>query len=320
MIRKREGYILIAILAAVAVSTFDWAIKGAIHYKKDVLFPDLTGKSLNEALDLLTKSNLGLRKDGAESNDQVPAGTVLRQSPTSGSQVREGKIVRIVVSQGGETVFIPDLAGQSLRSAEINLRSNFLSLGEVRSQPSLKFEKDMVIFQEPAPRAVARKNALVHITVSDGPPQDGTLLMPDLVGKTREDALAWAKASGITLDVGEDPNSAAPQETIAQQDRPADAVVTPHGTVKLTVSTNPSGAVAPGQSGNAATFHFEVPQGEASKQYSFVLVDSFGSREVLKGSLQPGSKHDIALPTKMGSSPRVRIFVDGILTEERPLQ
>ena len=67
-------------------------------------------------------------------------------------------------------------------------------------------------------------------------------------------------------------------------------------------------------------FHFEVPQGQSAKEFTFILLDSFGNREIWKGKLAPGSKHDIPLPDTVGPSPRMRILVDGILTEERTLQ
>jgi len=78
----------------------------------------------------------------------------------------------------------------------------------------------------------------------------------------------------------------------------------------------PPGAGAPA----GKKFHFEVPQGGAEKDYSFVLVDAFGAREIWKGKLEPGSKHDFSLPGNASpSGARVRIFVNGILTEERPI-
>lgn len=303
----------------------NWAIKAAVHSQKDVTVPDLTGKSLQEALEMLSNHNLGIKKEGAEFNDTVPAGTVLRQTPASGSEVREGKIVRITVSQGGETVFVPELVGQSLRSVEIALRTNFLTLGEISERPSLKYEKDFVIAQEPLPRTILTKNALVHVTVSNGPPEDGTILMPDFIGKTWGDAETWAKQAGMDVQKVQDPSSAAPAGSVTQQEIAPDSPLVPRQTVKLTVSAG-SGASAPGAPGippapdSGRAFRFDVPQGESAKQYSFILMDSFGSREIWKGSLEPGSKHDLVLPKTTGPDARIRIFVNGILAEERKLQ
>lgn len=304
-----------------SVFMLNWAVKGAIHFQKDIIVPDLVNKSLNEALDILTQHNLGLKKEGAEFNDTLPSGTILRQQPSAGSTVREGKIIRVTLSQGGEIVFLPDLAGQSLRAAEIALRNNFLSLGEISTQPSLKFEKDAVISQSPSAKQVIKKNSFVHLVISDGPPQDGTILMPDFTGKTWNEVLAWSKVSGISVEKNEDPSSELPFETISQQNNDPDSVLQPNTKIKFTVSSNKSGSISPAtQTQKNPLFYFEVPQGESAKLYSFVLIDSFGSREVWRGNLQPGTKHQFPLPARIGQNARIRIFVNGILTEERNTQ
>ena len=316
-ITKKELYALAGAFLIILVLTFNWAMRAAIH-RKDVLVPDMVGKPLLQGLDLLAAANLGVRKTGAEPNNTMPPGTVLRQIPPAGSQVREGKIIRVVLSQGGESAFVPDVSGQTLRAAEITLRSNFLSLGEIRAQPSLKYPKDIVISQDPAPRSVVPQNALVHLTVSDGPPQNGVLLMPDFTGKTWDDVQNWAKGAGMNVSKDDDPNSTLPAGSVVKQDLAPDAVLEPGATAKFTISSNAK--AAPAASASGKQFHFEVPQGGSAKQFSFVLVDSFGTRELWRGELEPGSKHDIPLPDKIGTSPRMRVFVDGILMEEKPLQ
>jgi serine/threonine-protein kinase len=320
MIRRIELLILSGLLLIVAAITLNWALQGAIHFQKDVLVPDLTNKSVIEALGILSEQGLGLKKEGQEFNDALPAGTILRQQPAAGMLVREGKMIRVTISQGGESVFVPELVGQSLRAAEISLRYTLLTLGEVRPQPSLKYEKDVVISQEPAPKTTVSKNTFVHLAVSNGPPEDGTILMPDFSGKSRKEVLEWAKQTGVKAEMSGDASSSQ-SETVIQQELPADTPVDPGRTIRFMLSaqapgTEAEGSLAPG----TRKFHFEVPQGESSKEYKFVLVDSSGSREIWRGSPEPGSKLNIPLPQKLSFPARIRIFVNGILTEERNLQ
>jgi hypothetical protein len=105
---------------------------------------------------------------------------------------------------------------------------------------------------------------------------------------------------------------------VVKQDIAADTVMESGAAVKFTVSSNAKAQAAPQAA--VKTFHFEVPQGGSAKQFSFMLADTFGNREIWRGPLEPGSKHDIALPDRVGPTARIRIFVDGILMEERPLQ
>ncbi len=200
MLKKIEWLALSLVTLVVLFFALNWAVQAAVHSQRDVTVPDLSGKPLLEALNILSKMNLGMKQDGAENNASVPIGTVLRQQPPAGMAVREGKIIRVTLSQGGESIFTPDLVGQSLRSAEIALRLNGVSLGEVQSRPSIKFEKDVVLSQDPKSKTIIGKNSMVHLTVSDGPPKDGSILMPDFAGKTLNDVNAWAKDLNITVE------------------------------------------------------------------------------------------------------------------------
>lgn len=318
MIKKAEWIGLSALSLILLVFALNWAVKLAVHSQKDVVVPDMTGQSLYQALDVLSKLSLGLKQEGAEYNDKVPGGTVLRQQPPAGMAVREGKIIRVTLSQGGETIFIPDLSGQSLRSAEIALRLNNLSLGEVRGRPSLKYEKDIVVTQDPAPKTVVRKNALVHLIVSEGPPPQGVLLMPDFAGKKLDEAAEWAEGMKIKIETASE-ESPLEDGTVLAQSVAADDMVQNVSSVRFTIAKKASGAAFEPQS-PAAKFRFEVPQGEAGKKFRFVLVDGSKSKDIWNGEPDPGSKLDIPLPEKPSPSGRVRIFVNGILTEESPAQ
>ncbi len=309
------GLITLGVLAF----TLDWAVRSTIHFQNSVIVPDLSGKAVLEALDILSKNNLGLRQEGAEFNDSVPLGTVLRQQPPAGMSVREGKIIRVTLSQGGESIFTPDLIAQTLRSAEIALRLNTLSLGEVRTRPSLKYEKDVVISQEPKPKTILQKNALVHVVVSDGPPQDGLLLMPDFTGKKMDDVSNWAKDVKVKVETSEEESPGEPGTILRQSVQPDDAIQ-PDSSVKFVISKEVQGASAQTGAAPSQKFHFEIPQGESGKQYQIVLVDGSSSKELWKGSPEPGSKLDVPLPSKLSPTARIRIFVNGILTEERVAQ
>lgn len=318
MVKRFELLILGGLLFILFAVTFNWALKGAIHYQKNVLVPDLIGKSLAEALALASKQNLGIKKEGEEFNDHFPEGTILRQAPQPGLTVREGKVIRITLSQGGETSFVPELVGQTLRSAEILLRSNQLHLGEVRSQPSIRYAKDLVIAQELRPRTIVQKGTSVQITISEGAPEDGSLLMPDFSGKSWKEVKEWAKEVGIEVTYTEDSNYIGDSEIVLNQEIAPDLPLDKSKSIKFVISS--VRASASGTAGAQTTvpkFYYEVPQGEEAKSYLFVLVDSFGSREVWRGKLQPGMKHTIPLPTKTSLNARMRIFVNGILTDER---
>ncbi|HEX4046192.1 MAG TPA: PASTA domain-containing protein, partial [Elusimicrobiota bacterium] len=138
-----------AAFLAFAFWAVNWGIEGLVHNRKTQTVPDLKGRSISAALDELSPLNLGLRKTGVEFDASVPIASILRQDPSAGTVVREGKTVRVVVSQGGQTVQAPTVIGLPLRNAEMLLRQNQLALGEVSEAYSLKSEKGMVLSQDP---------------------------------------------------------------------------------------------------------------------------------------------------------------------------
>src|SRR2546423_3326661 len=123
--------------------------------------PDLPSKAANKALSHPPPLGLGLEKEGEQFNKRFPAGAIVHQTPAPGMPVREGRIVRITVSQGGETIFVPNLVGQPMRNTQTTLQNMGLSVGEIERRPSLKFEKDQVMASDPAGGSIVSKNGLV---------------------------------------------------------------------------------------------------------------------------------------------------------------
>lgn len=86
--------------------------------------PDLTGKTTEEAVQLLKDAKLVLNKEVKEdASDDVPKGKIITQTPPQGSQVSTGTKVTITVSTGPEDVRVPVVTGQQLEDARENLES-----------------------------------------------------------------------------------------------------------------------------------------------------------------------------------------------------
>lgn len=300
------------LLLAAAYLLFQWAMEGAVHYRKEVMVPDLKGKSVGTALELASSAGLALKKEAEEFDDSVPAGAVLRQMPAAGMTVREGKAVRVVLSQGGETVFLPSLVGLPLRNAEILLRQRSLLLGEVGESYSLKLEKGMVLSQDPAAETSLEKNALVNVVISAGPPPPGVVLMPDFRQKAVGELSDWAAGHGLSVEVEKDAASPFPSGTILSQSPAPDTVVRPESSLKAVVSERSAEAPAAGK-----RFHYEVSQGNAFVLVRVVLVGPKGEREIFNELRPPGSKIDLPLPELEHS--KLRVFVNGVLVEEQEL-
>lgn len=292
---------------------FNWTMSTVIHSREEVMVPDLKGRSLNDAMTLLSPYNLGLRKEGEEFDQNVPAGTILRQNPLPGMIVREGKIVRVTLSQGGETTFVPDLTGQLARSAEISIRSAGLSLGEESSRFSILAEKGKVLSQDPAPGSIADKDALVNLVISAGPPAEGIILVPKWVGSNVADARAWAEKNRVTIEVREQPDSSVPPGTVLHQEPAPDGDITVQKNLVISVAAEGGAGITAGEK-----FYYEIPQGGEDRHVRLMMLDENGEHEIFQGTRSPGSKLEI--PINPQGNARVRVFINNVLVEEREVK
>ena len=307
--------LLALILFFLTYFLFSWTMDTVIHSRKEVIVPDIQGKSAANALQLISEGDLAMKIDGYDFNDSVPIGTVLRQVPSAGTTVREGKIIKVVFSQGGESVFTPNLIGLPLRNAELLLRQRSLLLGEVSESYSLKAEKGTILSQEPKSEMSVSKNTMVTVVVSAGEPPAGIVLMPDFRQKKIDETYQWASDNKLKVGTIADAGSLFPGGTIIDQVPVADTIVSAESAITLTVSSRKSSG---GQEEKEFHIHYEVSQSGSQRHIRIVAVSKQGDREIFNGLRDPGSKIDLAVP--YGGADKVRIFINGILVEEREVK
>jgi serine/threonine-protein kinase len=226
-------FIISAIIGIAFYFAFNIIMSALVHSKKEVVLPNVVGKSIYDAMEELSNAGFGLKKDSEEFNQNVPVGVILRQNPSAGMNVREGKLVRVTTSRGGEMIYVPNLVGQTARSADISLRYSTLVMGEVSKKYSLKACKGIVLSQDIAAGSSVDKDSVINIVVSDGPPPEGVILMPDFVNKNFEEAEIWAARCGITLSVAGEKKSSIKTNIVLKQSPESDTDVTDLKSVSL---------------------------------------------------------------------------------------
>ena len=305
--------LVILFLGTIAFFSFNWAFSALVHTRKEKPVPDLTNKNIDTALDLLANANLAMRKAGEEYQPDIPAGSVIRQLPPAGILVREGKVVRVWVSQGKESVEVPDVISMPLRNAEFTLRQANLEIGKTDTAYSVEVEKGNIISQNPTPLTLVVKGEKIDLVVSNGAPNSGIILVPDFRHKKFAEASNWASNNSIEVSVVEDPNSFFPSGTVLEQKPMADEEIRSGGTLELKISSNKE---VLGE--KLHRIHYELPQGKNDNRVRIVLIDNLGEKEILNEFKQAGSKIDLNIP--YGGEATVRIYVDGILVRQKELK
>ncbi len=313
-----EISIVSIVLLVIIYLLINWTIKGIVHSKKEIIVPKIEGKTLSEAVEILSLVGLGIIKEAEEFNSHLPPDTVIRQIPPAGMTVREGKIIKVILSKGSDLVFVPDVRDKTLKFAELEIRKRQLQVGKIEQIYSLRFDKNKIVNQIPEPESIVEKNTSIDLIISLGKPPEGILLMPDFIGKNLTEVNKWAKENNINFEIIERKHETSSEEIVLEQEPQPDTILTMDTKIVITV---PKSSYIPElltEEKPTRLFHYEVPQGSKEKKIRIILIDSNGEKEIFSGMRTPGSKIDIPY-TKEGKA-KIRIFLNDILIEERELQ
>jgi len=131
-----------------------------------VSVPDVTDLTTAEARASLAAAGFTASTSSAFS-DTVTRGRVISQNPQGGVSVAAGARVTVTVSQGPDTVTVPDVRGMAEADARTTLqRANLRVLVNYQVSP----DDGLVLTQNPIPNASARRGDTVTIWVGQAPP------------------------------------------------------------------------------------------------------------------------------------------------------
>jgi hypothetical protein len=163
------------------------------------------------------------------------------QRPGAGEQVRQGRQVSFVISDGIIARLMPDLRYQSMREVQLDLSHAHLQLGKIAYVRSDLIPEGHVVSQNPAPLVSVHEGDVVSLAVSRGARL--TIPVPDFVGLSIGEARALAARAGIKLGqivwtpLGRE---APPHGLVARQIPPPNAKIASFDPVALQVSAGPN--------------------------------------------------------------------------------
>ncbi len=188
-----------------------------------VAVPRVIGKPRDQAAGILSDAHL-IPLVKKRYSETAPAGEVIDQAPADGTRLQEGSTVTIFVSQGPRPIVLQDFAGQPAATVESALRDLGLVPKEAHGY-STTVPKGDVIGTDPAAGQVVHRGDGVTMVVSLGPK---TFAMPNVIGKTKAEAIAYLTSLGLDVRTVQLPGSTndlvtgqtpVPGTTVAQGDR-----------------------------------------------------------------------------------------------------
>lgn len=158
-----------------------------VRYDRVMYVPDVRGKRLNNAMEGIESEGFRSTVQDTVFTNKFRIGTVVDQFPAPDSRVKPGRTIRLKISQPEKLVLVPNLIGQSRRSAELALRQVSLLVDTIYTEFNPDYPKGTIAWQFPKGGDQLKKELGVQITVSKGLPPD-FFQVPQLFGLSLENA------------------------------------------------------------------------------------------------------------------------------------
>ena len=217
---------------------------------KDLTVPDVTGLTIDEAIEQLENAGFTYTTEQANS-ESIEIGSVIKTKPKSGSTRKKGDTITIVESIGGTYNYLENYVG--LKYNEIKAKLELLGINvlvekkDIENKEDYKDKEDIIIdqtpkFDENADKVLIEKGDTITLYIPNIVNE-----YPDMVdeGWTLSDAIAFAEEYKLTLSVYDSTNNLIPSEEytnlspikVISQSRPVGDTIIEGFNFKININT-----------------------------------------------------------------------------------
>ena len=167
-----------------------------------VAVPNVVNLTQAAATSTLTSAQLTVGTVTTASSATIASGSVISESPASGTLLAPGSPVNLVVSSGPAQVAVPNVVNLTQANATSAITSARLVLGAVTSAQSATIAAGAVISESPSAGTLVAPGSRVDLLVSTGPPPRVTV--PNVVNQSQANASASLTAAGLIVGTVDD--------------------------------------------------------------------------------------------------------------------
>lgn len=196
--RSRGGLWALAVIAALAaILGIGYLFMNPSGATDQVTVTKVEGMTYDQAFSTLSQDFTVERKE--TSSDQSE-GTVVGQDPPGGTKADRNSTVTLTVSTGPDSVKVPDVVGDSVETARQTLISSGIDADRIKVSSEKKDDSgvDSGKVAETNPKAGSTLGASNEITLY---PSSGKVTVPDLVGKTQDEATQALYKAHLSISV-----------------------------------------------------------------------------------------------------------------------
>ena len=228
-------------------------IAAYLLWPRTATVPELTGKNVFEAQQLLDDAGLTLGNQTEKPSDKAKPGTILAQSPAAGEKVDKDSAVSIERAVATGRAEVPDVTGMTLAEADKALTKAGFTLAPPQTPPTDP-EKQKIATQIPAAGEIAEQAKPVGVflaeakapapTTSTGggakppppPATPGNTPIPEIAALAAPAAAQALAKAGLTPNVQRVFSASVPAGKLISQDPPKGSKLKEGSTVTLVYS------------------------------------------------------------------------------------
>jgi serine/threonine-protein kinase len=298
------AFLLVAGASAYLTLTF------IIKSEDTVIVPNLVGKDVVSALEILTDLQLNTKVSGSEYSHQIPKNHVTFQEPEAGASVKRDRDVRIMISKGTRSILMPNLLALSEQQARMILEENGLLRGHLSRVFHGEIEKDHIMAQVPAPGIMISRGASVDLLVSLGS-RDAGFKMPDLAGVSLDEAVFRIEKSSLAVGtIRSEFRKQKPRDVVIRQEPLAGHRVIEKSPVHLVINRPRGKSTGPGfrRLLYGSLLQHDIPAGFLKRKVRVELAHENRISELFEGYAKPGQQIWILVPREQDAT--IFIFED----------
>ncbi len=275
-----------------------------------VIVPDLAGKDVVYALEILSDLGLNTKVEGVEFDPQVPKNHIILQNPEPGSEIKKGRDVRLILSKGPSTVATPRLTGVSIINGRLILEENGLCAGKLARVYDCDSQKGMILAQFPAPSKIVDRGSCIDLLVSQGPSPVKTTMI-DVTGLNLSKAMLNLDMAHLSLGTIKTVfKTGLENETVLRQNPGAGYPVVLGEEVDLVVSRHRKSAIDISKPA-VSLFRYRAPTGFLNQHVKILASRPTTKITLFDDYLKPG--RSVWLLIDRSEPTTVSIYVDGSL-------
>jgi len=227
---------IVCLILLFAISLGGTILYSRLTEPKEVQLPSVVGMSKEEAIKNVEGIGLKLEIEKEEYNKDYAEGYIISQDPkyneNSSYNLKEGSIIKVVVSKGLEMATVPKVEGMSEADAIKALEDAKLKYEKVEEE-NKKIEAGYVINQETPANTEVYAGDTVIIHVSTGVKMSKVL---SVVGKTEEEAKNDLTSVGLKVEMTYDEDFSKDNGIVLKQSIEVGKEVEEGTTITLTVN------------------------------------------------------------------------------------